>query len=96
MSGIAGPQRLEIAKHSNGLLVIAALLQGMGQFVGRFWADGAGGGVEANRLVAARQFLERPAQLVVNPGIPRIALLSPAQHRLGQRAVASPVQTDSE
>ena len=75
MPGVAGSQRLEIAEHGNGLVSIAPLLEGMGQLVGRFGADGACGGVEANGLIAARLSLERPAQLVVNPDIPRMTLL---------------------
>ena len=71
MHGIAGTQSLEIAEQGNGLVVIAALLQDMCQHVGCFGTDGARGGEEANRLVAASLSLQYKGQLEVNPDIPQ-------------------------
>ena len=65
----------------------------MGQLVGRLGADRSRGGVEADRLVAARERLQHPPQVVVDPDIARMALLGRPQHRLGPCTVAGIVQT---
>ena len=93
MPGVAGAQPLEIAEHGDGLVGIASGLEGMGQLVGRLGADRSRGGVEPDRLVAARQLLQHPRQRVVDPDIARMPLLGRPQHRLGPRAVAGIVQT---
>ena len=51
------------------------LLERMGQFVGGLGSDGARGGVEADRLVAAGLFFQRLGQHVVDPDAPRVPLL---------------------
>ena len=52
--------------------------------------------VEANGLVATREFFQHLAQLVVDPDITRIPLLGPPQHRLGPGAIAGIVQTGAQ
>ena len=65
----------------------------MGQLVGRLGPDGVRGGVEADCLVAAVLYFQRPRQHVVDPDVPRVPLLGLAQHRLGQRGVFGVDQT---
>ena len=68
----------------------------MGQLVGGLGPDGAGGGVEADRLVDAGLFLQRLPEHVVDPDVPRVPLLGLAQYRLSQRGVIGFDQAGAE
>ncbi len=96
MPAVLGPQPDQVAEDRDRLVGLALVRQGVGQLVGRLGADRSGGGVEADRLVAAGQLLQHRGQVVVDPDIAGMALLGLAQHRLGRRGVAGIVQADAQ
>ena len=77
VTAVLGPQPGQVPEDLDRLVGFALVGQRMGQLVGRLGADGAGGGVEADRVVAAAEPLQDPGEVIVDPDVPGVADAGP-------------------
>ena len=82
---VPGPQPGQISKDLDRLVGFAPSVSAWAMAWAVSGRIGSGGGVEADRVVAAAELLQHLGKVVVDPDVARVASLGPAQHRLGRR-----------
>ena len=83
MPAVPGSDPHQVAENGDGLLALSPLFQGVGELMCGLRSEHPRGRVEADRLIAACELLERPGQVVVEPEVARVIADAPAQDRLG-------------
>ena len=88
MPAAIGPNSLQVLEYRDLLVTLALVAERVSELVGRLGAERTGRRIVADRLIPASQLFERPGEVVIDPDVARVTLLSLPQHGLGRHRVA--------